>query len=170
MSFSLVPQYAFHSFTDISPGFLAELGVKFLMLDLDNTIAKYSEPIPTDSVVRWISDMKCNSIELFIVSNSRQKSRVEVFANTLGIGFIKRARKPSPHGLLSAMASAGFGADGSAFAGDQIFTDTLAANRAGVISIIVRPLCLKNPFHAIRFAIEAPLRAMCARKGGYGQY
>ena len=170
MSFSFVPQYAFHRFTDISPGFLGELGVKFLMLDLDNTIAKYSESTPTDSVVRWISDMKNSSIELFFVSNSRRKCRVEIFANTLGIGYIKRARKPSPRGLLSAMESAGFCAGESALVGDQIFTDTFAANRTGVISIIVRPICLKNPFRAVRFAIETPFRAMCARKGGYGQY
>ena len=164
MSFSFVPKYAFRKFTDISPDFLIEHGVRFLMLDLDNTIAKYSEFYPADSALKWVANLKFNNIKLFFISNNRRKHRVDSFAKALGIGFINGARKPSPNSLLQAMKESGFETDESALLGDQIFTDTLAANRAGVISIIVRPLSMLNPVLSIRFAIEAPFRAACARK------
>ena len=164
MGFLVVPRYSFRVFSDISPYFLKKLGIKFLMLDVDNTIAKYSEHYPSDSAFKWVADMNMSGIMLFFISNSRQKSRVETFAEELGIDFIKNARKPSPDSLLRAMAAKGFDARESALIGDQIFTDTLAANRAGVVSIIVRPLSLKNPFHALRFAIEVPFRVACANK------
>ena len=164
MKFSLIPQYSFPEFTDISPGFLRGLGVRFLMLDLDNTIATIGERSPAVSVLQWVANMKSNSVELFFVSNNKRKGRVESFAEAFGIGFIKGARKPSPKSLLQAMESMGFTSGESALLGDQIFADTLAANRAGVISIIVRPLSLKNPLLSLRYAIETPFRAACTSK------
>ena len=164
MSFSLIPQYAFRLFTDISPGFLSNLGVRFLMLDLDNTVARYSERIPSIVARQWADDMSNNNITLFFISNNRRKDRVRAYADALGIGFIKEAQKPSPTGILKAIAASGFSVEESAFMGDQIFTDTLAANRAGVISIIVRPLSLRNPLLSLRFAFEAPFRAACRNR------
>ena len=134
------------------------------MLDLDNTIASYSEYLPTDPIRQWVTNMKKNNIELFFISNSKREGRVEIFAETFGIGFIKDAHKPSPKSLMQAMEFTGFSTGKSALLGDQIFVDTLAANRAGVISIIVRPLSLKNPLYSLRYAIEAPFRAACAKK------
>ena len=164
MNFSLVPQYAFREFSEITPGFLKKLGVSFLMLDLDNTIATYSEHTPADSAEQWVANMKNNGFELFFISNNKREGRVEAFAEAFGIGFIKSARKPSPNSLLQAMESAGFNADESALLGDQIFADTLAANRAGVISIVVRPLNLRNPLLSLRYVLEAPFRAACKIK------
>jgi hypothetical protein len=165
MSFSLVPKYSFRSLTDVSPDFLNRLGIKFLMLDLDNTIAGYSENTLSESVSRWAAEIKSCGIELYIVSNSIRKKRVRAFARSLGIGVIMGARKPSPKGVLRAMAAAGHSAGDSAFIGDQVFTDTLAANRAGVISIIVDPRRFTNPFLALRYAIESPFRAACRKRG-----
>jgi len=134
------------------------------MLDLDNTIAAYSERSPADDVASWAADMKNSGVELFIISNSIRKTRVDDFAKMLGIGFIKGASKPSPKELLNTMDSAGYTPDESALAGDQIFTDTLAANRAGIVSIIVRPRRFTNPFLILRYWFEAPFRAACKNK------
>ena len=164
MNFSLIPTYAFRKFLDISPAFLKKLGVRFLMLDFDNTITGYSDHTLNDSVGQWVEEMRNNEIELFFISNSRRKNRVETFAGMLKIGFIKGARKPSPDSILQAMEMKGFTAGESALLGDQIFTDTLAANRAGVIPIIVKPISLKNPLLALRFALESPFRAACTGK------
>jgi len=163
MSFSPVPQFSFRDVTDITPGFLRDLGISFLMLDLDNTIATYGESAPADNISRWAEEMKANGVKLLIVSNSRSKDRVETFAEALNIDFVKAARKPSPKGVLAAMKTAGFGVAESALSGDQIFTDALAANRAGIISIALRPRSLKNPLLALRYSLESPFR-MLARK------
>ena len=164
MSFSLVPRYEFKSLTDITPDFLEKIGVKFLMLDLDNTIATYSSGKPSDGLMQWIADIKGAGVELFIVSNSIKKERVEAFAKNLGIGSIGGAKKPLPGGVLKAMEKTGFAARESALVGDQIFTDTIAANSAGAVSIIVRPLSFKNPIFAFRFFLEKPFRAACKNR------
>jgi len=164
MIYNAVPRYSFRDITDITPDFLTTRGIRFLMLDLDNTVAAYSEHSPAKEVALWTAEMKNNGIELYFISNSIRKKRVDSFAEALGIGFIKGASKPSPNGLLQTMDTTGFLHGESAFAGDQVFTDTLAANRAGIVSIIVRPRRFTNPFLALRYGIEAPFRALCKSK------
>jgi len=164
MKFSLVPHYMFHEITDITTDFLNRLGIKFLMLDLDNTLAAYDEHKLSDSVSQWIIEIRNSGIELFLISNSTRKNRVESFSESIGAGFIMQSCKPSPKGLLRAMELTGFSSDVTALAGDQVFTDTLAANRAGVVSIVVRPRRFTNPFLALRYYIEVPFRAMCKNK------
>jgi hypothetical protein len=162
--YSLVPKFSFRDVTDVSPDFLKKLGIKFLLLDLDNTIAAYDESTLANHIAQWAEEMKDNGIELFIVSNSLRKKRVEAFAESLVVGFVMRARKPSPKCLLTAIDTSGFSASETALIGDQVFTDTLAANRAGIISIIVRPRRFTNLFLALRYLLEVPLRAMCRNK------
>ena len=162
--FSLIPQYSFREVTDITTGFLEQLGVKFLMLDLDNTIAAYDEHVLSDDVAQWINDLQESGIKLFIISNSTRKQRVESHSGSIGVSFIMASYKPSPKSLFQAMEVSGFCPDASALAGDQILTDTLAANRAGVTSIVVRPKRFTNPFLKIRYCFEIPFRAMCRNK------
>jgi len=162
--FSLVPQYSFRELTDVTPDFLTRLGIKFLMLDLDNTIAAYDEHLLSDDMLRWTEEIKSSGIALFIISNSRRGKRVGAFSERLGVGFIMRSRKPSPRGVVDAMDTVGFSPGESALVGDQIFTDTLAANRAGVLSIIVKPRRFTNAFLALRYYLEIPFRALCRNK------
>jgi len=163
---AFIPRYAFRDVTDISHGFLEQLGLKFIMLDLDNTIAEYKEPTPPDSVSNWVTTLKTHGMELYIVSNSTRIERVESFGKALGAAVMTRARKPSPKGLFRAMDDAGFSAEASALIGDQVFTDMIASNHAGAVSIIVKPRRLTNPFHTIRYVLETPFRAMCRNKRG----
>jgi len=164
MRFSLIPQYALRDITDVTTDFLEQRGVKFLMLDLDNTIAAYNEHVLSDNIMQWISGLKKSGVELFIISNSTREKRVESFSKSIDAGFIMQSGKPSPKSLLEAIKISGFTSDVSALAGDQLFTDTLAANRAGIVSIVVRPRRFTNPFLALRYYIEVPFRAMCRNK------
>ena len=158
--FSLIPQYSFCNVTDIGTEFLEQLGIKFLMLDLDNTLAAYDEREFSNDIIKWITDIKSTGIELFIISNSSRTKRVTSFTGSIGVEYIMKSRKPSPAGLLRAMETAGFKSGESALAGDQIFTDVLAANRAGVLSVVVRPRRFTNPFLALRYFIELPFRKL----------
>jgi len=162
--FSLIPNYSFQNITDVRADFLHQLGIKFLMMDLDNTIAAYDEHVLSDEISGWITEMKNNGIELFIISNSTRKKRVSTHSEFIGADFIMQSGKPSPKSLHDAMEKTGHNPENSALAGDQILTDTLAANRAGVISIIVRPRRFSNPFLALRYYIEVPFRLMCKNK------
>jgi len=164
MRFSLIPQYSFREITDIKTDFLKKSGIEFLMLDLDNTIAAYDEHILSEEIFQWINEIQSSGITLFIISNSTRKHRVQSHSDSINAGYIMESYKPSPKSLFKAMEVSGFSSDTSALAGDQILTDTLAANRAGVISIIVRPKRFTNPFLALRYFIEIPFRMMCRNK------
>lgn len=154
----LAPDYVFKDVTDISSDFLEKLGIKLLMMDLDNTIAAYDEHTLSTEIIDWISTIKNSGIKLYIISNSTREKRVSSLSGEINVSFIMRANKPSNKGLLKAMEMTGHIADTSALVGDQIFTDGIAAKRAGVTSILVRPRRFTNPFLAIRYFIELPFR------------
>lgn len=157
-NFSLFPKFIFKILEDVSPDFLKSQGIKFVMLDIDNTIASYDEHVPSDPVRQWFEDIRSNDINPFLISNSTNDERVKAFAGALGVSFIMYARKPLPNALYRAMGMANVSAQESALIGDQVFTDTLAANLANVTPIIVHPRKLTNPFFAIRYFIELPFR------------
>ena len=161
---SLIPNYSFKCVTDITSDFLEQIGIKFLMIDLDNTIAAYDEHVLADDIFKWISSIQHSGVELFIISNSTRKKRVKSHSDSIGVRYSLKSQKPSTKSLLHAMEVSGYTPDTSALAGDQILTDTIAANRAGIVSIIVRPRRFTNPFLAIRYYIEVPFRAMCKNK------
>ncbi|MCL2200491.1 MAG: YqeG family HAD IIIA-type phosphatase [Oscillospiraceae bacterium] len=161
MNFSPVPKFSFPELTDVTPDFLVGLGIEFLMLDLDNTIAAYNEHLPSDEVASWAASVRNKGIELYIISNSLRKDRCSTFAQELDVRVKMNAHKPSPKYVLQAISEAGYNSGNSALIGDQVFTDTLAANRAGICSIIVKPKQFTNPLLAIRYAAESPFRAMC---------
>ena len=49
--------------------------------------------------------------------------------------------------------------------GDQIFTDILGANNAGVVPLLVEPIRLAgNPGRYIRYAAETPFRELGKRR------
>ena len=61
-------------------------------------------------------------------------------AEKLGIAYICDAGKPSPRGYLEACRRMGITPRQTACIGDQLFTDVLGANRAGIYSILVVPV------------------------------
>jgi HAD superfamily phosphatase (TIGR01668 family) len=164
MSFSLIPNYSFRSISDVSPDFLKLRGITLLLVDLDNTIAPYGTLEPTAEIAAWATAVKEAGIELFIVSNNHGSERVKSFADTFGIGYIMSANKPFSAGVKRAMAQLGKTEKETALAGDQIFTDVIAANSAGITSIIVVPIKIINPLLNLRYWLEAPFRALSPNK------
>jgi HAD superfamily phosphatase (TIGR01668 family) len=117
----------------------------------------YSGAAPDDRLIQWKQTLTDGGIELFIVSNTRT-GRAESFAAKLGVGYIKQAFKPLRRNILRAAALCGVPLSETALVGDQVFTDTLGANRSGVRSILTEPILLKKPFHKLRYIIEQPIR------------
>jgi len=159
MSFSLLPKYKIDTLLRVTPEFLHSVGVSLLLLDLDNTIAPYGQDAPDAVTLEWAQKMCDAGITLFIVSNSRKTRRVSAYAAALDVGFVYHARKPSPTKVLEAAKICGIDVGSAALAGDQIFTDVLAANRAEAVSLLVKPIRLSNVFLALRYAAEQPFRA-----------
>jgi hypothetical protein len=143
---------------------LAGRGVKLLLADLDNTLVPYGVALPDERVKAWRDDLHANGVTLFILSNNRHESRPRIFAQALEVPYIGHAGKPKTPSFRRAMAQMGVTKEQTAIVGDQVFTDVLGGNLAGVTTILVRPIRLAgNPGRYLRYAVEAPFRLLSGR-------
>jgi len=163
MGFSLIPDIRLESVHQITPELLLNRGITLLLLDLDNTLIPYSQTRPDPRLQKWLDNIRASGIDLFVVSNSH-RNRPAVFCAAADIPFVRRACKPSAKAIRAVMAQMRRTPGETALVGDQIFTDTLGANRSGVLSILVRPIEMKQIHLAARFAVEQPFRALAREK------
>lgn len=157
----LLPKYIFSKITDISPEFLNRLDIRLLLMDFDNTMLPYTTNEPTKDLLDWMELMKHSGIRLCIVSNSK-KSRVPTFSHKYGIPCVTHANKPGTKGIRQAIQEAG--ETHAALVGDQIFTDVLGANLAGIPSIIVRSIHNHNFWLKLRHVFEIPFLSLASKR------
>lgn len=155
MPFPFLPTWRTGNVTGISADFLKAQGIRLLMLDFDNTIVPYTTDTPTEEMRRWIEAMQSSGVQLCVVSNSK-RDRVKIFCKTYGLDCITHANKPFSKGIRECLSRYGKTAEESALAGDQIYTDTLGANSAGVMSILVKSIDNHNVWLKLRHVAELP--------------
>ena len=154
-----------NSIYDISGEALARRGIKLLLADLDNTLVPYGVPLPDDKLINWRDELHACGVTLFVLSNNRHEHRPRIFSEGLGVPYIGHAGKPKPPSFYKAMKEMQVTKEQTAIIGDQIFTDVLGGNRAGVTTILVKPIRLAgNPGRYLRYAVEVPFRLL-SRKG-----
>ena len=164
MPFSLTPRWVFQHYSEITPDWLRQQGITLLLSDLDFTLAAKKTRRPDQSLRDWIAALRNAGIGFMIVSNNRSGSRVTEFCADLGVPYQGRAGKPSPRGL-EAMARAGADRVCTAMLGDKLLTDMLAANRAGVLPLMVEPVGgAVTAWQKVLHALQAPFKAICRRK------
>ena len=162
MSFSLLPSFMTRKLTDITPEFLHAHKIKLLMMDFDNTIVPYTTNIPTAEMETWLRELSSSDIQLCVVSNSK-RDRVKIFCEQYHLACITHARKPFARGINACLAQYEMSVENAAIVGDQIFTDTLGGNRAGVATILVQAIDNHNFWLKARHVLEKPF-IFAARK------
>lgn len=155
MSFIPVPKIMADALTEITPEFLESRGIRLLMLDFDNTIVPYTTNDPTDKMRLWLEHMNASSVQLCVVSNSK-RDRVKIFCEKYDLPCITHAKKPFSKGISQCLRQYGFPAESCALVGDQIYTDVLGANCAGVQSILVKAIYNHNFWLKARHVLELP--------------
>ena len=165
MSLSLVPSRLFAAYGEITPEYLQQQGIKLLLSDLDFTLAPKSVRRPDDALRAWIGELERAGIGFMIVSNNRSGERVTEFCADLGVPYQGHAGKPSTRGLRAAMERAGADAAQTAMLGDKLLTDMLAANRAGVLALMVEPVGgAVTRWQKVLHALQEPFKAICRRR------
>ena len=155
MSFSLLPSVMTEALTDVTPEFLRSRSIRLLMLDFDNTIVPYTTNIPTGEMENWLRAMAASDIPVCVVSNSKS-DRVQTFCREYGIGCITHAKKPFSVGIRKCLERYQIAPGHAALAGDQIFTDALGGNCAGVMTILVKAIDNHNFWLKARHVLEKP--------------
>ena len=156
LSYLLTPDYMFEVFDEVTPEFLERIGIRALLIDIDNTLAPYEQPEPDDRIRQWFSDLETHGIRAALISNNHPP-RVELFNKTLGLPAYPDSGKPKSGSLLAAMKEMGCVPEQTAGLGDQLLTDALAVHRLDMISIIVPPIKDKTtPFFRFKRWLEKP--------------
>ena len=155
MPFPFLPTLMTDALTDITPEILAKYNIRLLMLDFDNTIVPYTTDTPQPLMEQWLMDMAEWEIPICVVSNSRN-DRVKRFCRNYGIDCITHAQKPFTKGIRECLQRYSVAPQNAALVGDQIYTDTLGANFAGVTSILVKAIDNHNFWLKARHVLEKP--------------
>ena len=139
LKFSFVPEYRFETFDCATADFLISKGIKGIVLDVDNTLEPYENPLPTERVVAWLDSLSQNGIKAAIVSNN-DSERIDLFNKDLGLPAYSKSGKPFKKKVLRAMSDMGTTHENTILMGDQVFTDVWAAHNTGIPAILVPPI------------------------------
>lgn len=163
------PTAAVRTVTDLTPEFLRGMGVTALLLDADNTLALPDSQTPLPGTVAWTRTMADAGFRLVIMSNNSEE-RVRPFAAKFGLPFCPKSHKPLPAAFRRTARSLGTERGRCVAVGDQIFTDVLGANLAGMKSILLEPaMPEKASYFRMKRFLEKPVRRKIASAGTGGK-
>ena len=118
---------------------LVREGVRCVLFDRDNTcVPRDTRQVPP-AVADWFRRVHEAGIVTCMVSNNIHTRAVEDSAREFASPVVHHALKPLPCAVRVALRRMGVSAAEAVMVGDQVFTDVLAGNLAGVRTILVRP-------------------------------
>ena len=133
------PKQSVNRIQDIDFETLKKNNIRGLILDIDNTLVPQHHKEADENAVKWLEKAKQAGLKTCIVSNASKK-RVIKFNEKLKVFAIHRASKPGTKAFLKAMRLMSISSDQTAVIGDQIFTDIYGGNKAGMFTILVKPI------------------------------
>ena len=151
----LTPDMVFHTIYDISPALLQQKGIRGVLIDIDGTVSSYRVALPDEKMHAYLKSLADAGIAALFLSNNKPM-RVGRYSDPLGMQWISRARKPLSKGFRQAADMLGLPAHQIAVIGDQIFTDVLGGNRAGMLTCQVQSLDAAEFWIGVRCRIERP--------------
>ena len=157
MSFWPVPDVMKQSIYEITPRMFTNRGIRFIILDIDNTVAPYTVDTASARMQAWAQGLKDAGLELFVLSNNRGE-RPERFAAAFDLPCRKKAWKPFTKAAKEVMAERGYAPKETAFIGDQIYTDTACAKWCGAFAVLVKPIEFNRFILRFRYWLEFPFR------------
>lgn len=148
--------------TDVDVDELAASGVRCVLFDRDNTVVPRDTGVAPDDVMAWMQRVRDAGMSLCMVSNNFHSGEVEASAAELGCPVVHHAMKPVPFAVRRALSLMGAGPEEAVLIGDQVFTDVMAGNLAGVRTVLVEPQSTTDLWYTHIFRIFE--RAIGARR------
>ena len=126
---------------------LYEEGYRGIIFDIDNTLVPHGAPAD-NRAIELFKRLKAIGYRCCLISNN-QEPRVKMFNQEIQVDYIYNAHKPSVKNYKKAMEIMGTDEDHTLFVGDQLFTDVWGAKRAGIKSILVKPIHPKEEIQIV---------------------
>lgn len=130
---------------------LKKQGIRSVLVDRDNTLVPRDSEVAPPEVRAWIERLRDAGVSVCMVSNNFHTASVCESANDLGCAVVHHAMKPAPIAVRVAMRLVGVPAEQTILIGDQLFTDMIAGNLAGVKTVLVRPQSFKDIWYTRLF-------------------
>lgn len=124
---------------------LKSKGIKALVFDIDNTIVPFDIAEPDNKIIDLFEELKKDGFILCILSNNN-KRRVELFNKKIGARAVYRAGKPGVKKLSQVLKGFNVESKEAVLIGDQIFTDVWCGNKAGLTTILTKPVSDRDQF------------------------
>lgn len=123
-------------------------GYRGVIYDIDNTLVPHGAPAD-ERAIRHFEKLRSLGYQFCLISNNKEP-RVASFVEGIGGAFyVYDAHKPSRKAYLEAVGKMKLRRNQVFFVGDQIFTDVYGARRAGLYSILVKPIHPKEEIQIV---------------------
>ena len=143
---------------------LRKMGIRGIIFDIDYTLAAHNAPASAKTL-KLFRYLKRKGFRCVFVSNNG-KMRAHWFNERIGAGVVNNALKPLPVGFVKALKVLDLPADEVVSVGDQIFTDILGSNLAGIRPILTGRVDKERELHLIcKAQIEKVIMSICKRAG-----
>ena len=113
-------------------------GYRGILFDIDNTLVPHEAPAD-ERAIALFKELKQIGFTTCLISNNKEP-RVKSFCDKVDSDYIFKAGKPLPGGYEEGIRKMKTTKENTLFIGDQIFTDVLGAKRAGLYTIMVKPI------------------------------
>lgn len=129
---------------DIDGEALRQAGIKGLILNWHNTVAKKNKEYLSDSLVTWLKEFKAKyGMKFIIVSNGSPPKSNNDSELLNEIPALFEAGKPLKKAFLSAANQLGTRVEETAVIGNGLISEIWGGNRLGMYTIFVSPLWAK---------------------------
>ncbi|MCI9003792.1 MAG: YqeG family HAD IIIA-type phosphatase [Lachnospiraceae bacterium] len=126
---------------------LYQEGYRGVIFDIDNTLVPHGAPADEQAKALF-GQLKELGYQCCLLSNNKEP-RVKMFNDEVQVQYIFKAGKPKVSGYERAMELMGTDKGNTLFVGDQIFTDVYGAKRAGLRTILTRPIHPKEEIQIV---------------------
>ena len=122
-------------------------GYRAIIFDIDNTLVPHGAPADQRAIALF-KRLHALGYQTMMLSNNKEP-RVKIFCDAVEAEYIYKAGKPNPANYREAMKRMHTDEKNTLFVGDQIFTDVWGANKAGIYSILVKPIHPKEEIQIV---------------------
>ena len=122
-------------------------GYRGILFDIDNTLVPHGAP-EDERAIALFKELKQIGFTTCLISNNKEP-RVKSFCDKVDSDYIFKAGKPLTEGYEEGIRKMKTTKENTLFIGDQIFTDVLGAKRAGLYTIMVKPIHPKEEIQIV---------------------
>lgn len=134
------PDFCFTNAAEIPISFISALGVRAVVIDIDNTITRWESKQVGEAETRWLQELRRAGYALRYLSNGLAHKVAAVVESTGISHAATHWPKPLMPAFRDTLADLQLPAEQVLMVGDSVMTDIASANRLGLWTVLVEPM------------------------------